>query len=195
MRQTQKCVQEVLQTGENVSVQAYMLMQEQIDESSKTWHILLAGDDSVLSSALPSSRQLFDLPRVVCATNCKARDEPLGKISAVTATQTGPLQAAEQPDVYNLSSPTLSLAGDIVLAEGAMSALEAPSLLSRFEETLLRDDNHKRELRSSLRSTAACIVTAAASEHKAAISSVSRARGRTDRKALSYGPVHSCSNT
>jgi hypothetical protein len=141
----------VLQTGEYLSVQEYMLMQEQIDENSKTWHVLLAGDDSVLSSSLPSSRQLFDLPRVLCATNCKARNEPLGNISAVTATQTGLLQAAEQPDVYNLSSPILSVASDIVLAEAAMSALEPPCLLSRFKETPLRDDSYKRELRSSLR--------------------------------------------
>jgi hypothetical protein len=142
----------VLQTCENLSVQDHMLMQEQIDESSKTWHVLLAGDDSVLSSALPSSRQFFDLPRVVCATDCKARDEPLGKISAVTATQTGPLQAAEQqPDVYKLSSSVLSAAGDSVSAEAAMSASEATSLSSRLNETPLRDDSYKRELRSSLR--------------------------------------------
>jgi hypothetical protein len=156
MRQTQRCAQEVwvLQTCEHLSVREHMLMQEQIDESSKTWNVHLAGDDSVLSSALPSSRQLFDMPRAVCATDCKARDEPRCHFPAdsMTATQTGSLQAAkQQPDVYKLSLSILSAAGDSVSAEAAMSASEATSLSSRFKDTLLRDDSYKRELRSSLR--------------------------------------------
>jgi hypothetical protein len=139
------------QACEDLSVQEHMLMQEQIDESSKTWSALIAGDNSVLSIALPSLRHLFDLPRVVCATDGKARDEPLGKISAVIAAQTAPLQAAEQPDVYNLASPILFVAGANVSAEAAMSALEAPSLSSTLKDTLLRDDSYKQRLRSSLR--------------------------------------------